>query len=228
MEAPKFLEEDKLDNPTARTPVCMCLDISGSMVNSMEELNNGIQAFVDAVRSDEIAKYSVELAIVAFGMSVEDVCTFQTLDQPLTIQELHANGPTPMAAAVDHALSLLENRKAWYKQMGIDYYQPWFVLMTDGIPTDLPELVAKASARCSEMANAEKLTVFPIGIGPQASLDALRAFSPKRPPVLLKGANFQKMFEWFGKSVTTPSKSRPGEKVPLDRAALDAWGEVKA
>jgi uncharacterized protein YegL len=228
MEAPRFLDEDELENPTPRTPVCLCLDVSLSMEPNMDELNKGIQTFVNSVRADEIAKYSVELAVVSFGVSVDSVCDFQTLDRPLTIPELQANGPTPMAAAVDLSLTMLENRKAWYKQTSMEYYQPWFVLMTDGQPTDPPEMIAKASMRIAEMVNARKLTVFAIGIGPAASLEALRAFSPGRPPALLKGSNFEKMFAWISQSVQQPSKSRPGEQVDLDLAAMAAWGKVVA
>jgi hypothetical protein len=43
MEAPKFLDEDSLKNPTTRTPVCLCLDVSRSMKLQIEALNKGIQ-----------------------------------------------------------------------------------------------------------------------------------------------------------------------------------------
>ncbi len=41
-----------------------------------------------------------------------------------------------MGAGVEQALNILEKRKAEYSSKGVDYYQPWMVLMTDGYPTD--------------------------------------------------------------------------------------------
>ena len=47
---------------------------------------------------------------------------------------LTANGNTPMGEGVRLALDLLDKRKQEYKDKGVDYYQPWLVLMSDGQP----------------------------------------------------------------------------------------------
>ena len=45
--------EDLVNNPTARIPVCLCLDTSGSMCGMpIDELNEGVRLFYDAICED--------------------------------------------------------------------------------------------------------------------------------------------------------------------------------
>ena len=54
--------EDLVNNPTARVPVCLCLDTSGSMQGDpIRELNGGVRFFYDAIRDDETALYAAEI-----------------------------------------------------------------------------------------------------------------------------------------------------------------------
>ena len=40
--------EDLINNPTARVPVCLCLDVSGSMNGApIKELNDGVRLFYE-------------------------------------------------------------------------------------------------------------------------------------------------------------------------------------
>jgi uncharacterized protein YegL len=97
------------------------------------------------------------------------------------------------------------------------------ILMTDGAPTDD---ITEASRRTSEMINAKKLTIFPIGIGEHANMETLQSFSPQRKPLRLKGLNFQAFFEWLSKSVSVTSQSIPGEKVELDISNIKDWATL--
>ena len=103
-----------------------------------------------------------------------------------------------MGSAVCEALHILENRKQEYKSAGVDYYQPWLILMTDGIPTDD---VSEAVSRIADLVGRRQLSVFAIGIGGDADMDTLRLLSPKRTPLRLRGLEFRKFFEWLSASV---------------------------
>ncbi|RAL26909.1 vWA domain-containing protein [Thermoflavimicrobium daqui] len=214
--------QELFDNPTARVPICLVLDCSGSMWGEpISELNKGIQLFMKAIRQDDIAAHSAEIAVVSFG-DEEPKCelNFTSIGNQ-AIPFLTASGRTPMGAAVKMGLDMLEKRKKMYSTTGVDYYQPWLVLMTDGAPTDDITLAAE---RSSELANAKKLTVFPIGVGSAADLQTLAKFSPRRTPVRLKGLNFSAFFEWLSKSVIAVSQSTIGESVKLPEAK--GWGEL--
>ena len=221
-------QNDLVNNPTARVPVCLCLDVSGSMIGEpINELNSGVKLFYDSIRDDEIAMYSAEISIVTFGKSsAECISDFASLlvspDPPV----LTANGLTPMGEAVNMALDMLEQRKNEYKDVGVDYYQPWLVLMTDGIPNGSPSELTRAVTRTCELVNERKLTIFPIGIGRDADMKVLAKFSPKREPLRLQGLKFREFFTWLSKSVAKTSQSIPGENIKLDLEGIKGWAEL--
>lgn len=219
--------DDLLDNPTPRVPVSLCLDCSGSMSGApIMELNEGVKTFYDALNSDEIARYSAEISVVTFG-PVRKETDFQTLDQNDRPPVLAASGNTPMGEAVKLSLDSLEDRKREYQNNGVDYYQPWLVLMTDGAPFGGSQAVLEEQInRVQNMVETKKLTVFPIGIGDEADMSVLARFSPGREPLKLKGLNFKEFFTWLSKSVSKVSQSTPGDKVQLDVEGLKGWAEL--
>jgi len=219
--------EDLVNNPTARVPVCLCLDTSGSMGGMpIDELNEGVRLFYEAIREDETALYSAEVSIVTFGGDAQCIADFASLEVQPNAPMLTANGMTPMGEAVNKGLDLLEQRKDEYKDRGVDYYQPWLVLMTDGSPNGDSSELSRAINRTVDLVNQKKLTVFPIGIGSDADMDVLAQFSPKRPPLKLQGLKFREFFAWLSKSVSKTSQSTPGESVKLDVEGIKGWGEL--
>lgn len=218
--------DDLVDNPTPRVPVSLCLDCSGSMDGEpIRELNEGVATFYKALYSDEVARYSAEISIVTFGPAQLET-EFQTLDMNNRPPVLGASGMTPMGEAVKISLDSLENRKEEYQRNGVDYYQPWLVLMTDGAPNGNRFVLDEQIRRVCSMVENKKLTVFPIGIGKDADMNVLARFSPGRSPLKLKGLNFTEFFTWLSKSVSKVSQSTPGDKVTLDMEGLKGWAEL--
>jgi len=226
-ELVKIGAEDLFDNPTPRVPVVLCLDCSGSMMGEpINELNEGVKTFYRAIEEDEIARFSAEICIVTFGPA-ELEADFATIDVRPQPPVLAASGNTPMGEAVRLSLDALERRKELYKESGVDYYQPWLVLMTDGKPYGgNPDVLNQQAERVAEMVYARKLTVFPIGIGPEADMGTLQRFSPKRPPLKLQGLKFSEFFSWLSKSVSRVSQSTPGDEIALDAEGILAWSKL--
>lgn len=212
-----FFEDDFLDNPTQRIPICLCLDTSGSMRGKpIEELNEGVKLFYDSLKEDEVATYSAEICIVTFGNKEEPwvrcVSDFSDLSKQRSVPTLSAGGQTPMGDAVNLALDLLEKRKEQYKNSGIDYYQPWLVIMTDGRPggDKTSDSVSRAQERTTMLANEKKLVVMPVWIGKESTIDGmetLQKFSPKNSVKRLAGLNFKAFFKWLSSSVSGISQS---------------------
>jgi uncharacterized protein YegL len=222
---------DFANNPSARLPVCLCLDTSGSMrkdstSDPIGELNAGIKAFYDIISNNIKARVSAEICIVTFGGKAQMIEDFATIEERPDVPELGADGLTPMGEGVNLALDLLEERKSKYKDEGVDYFQPWLVLITDGAPEggSEPEL-QRAIDRITKMVNKNKLTIFPIGVS-NADMDVLQRFSPNRRPLKLQESKFEEFFVWLGKSVERTSMSIPGEKVPLDTDGIKDWAEL--
>ena len=246
--------EDLVDNPSNRVPICLCLDTSDSMlrvvggetratgrtefrdgktwnvveggITALQELQDGVNQFFAAIAADDTAKYSAEICIVTFDSKANLLADYATVDLEPNPPKLTTRGDTHMGEGVMLALELLEERKEEYKRAGVDYFQPWLVLMTDGQPNGDPALLQEAIERTSSLVNDRKLTIFPIGIGPEADLQTLNKFSPTRPALRLKGMNFGEFFEWLSSSVSAVSSSMPGEKIQLDLDRVRSWGEI--
>jgi len=207
--------EDLVTNPTTRLPVCLCLDVSYSMNGKpLRELINGVHNFFKAIKDDEIARYSVELSIVTFHSKAELILDFASIDRQ-KLPTLSAQGMTSMGEGVNLALDILETRKNEYSNRGIDYYQPWMVLMSDGGPTDN---ITSAVNRVEDLVNNKKLTVFPVALGSGANVEVLRKFSslPNKSVLRLTNPeNFREFFQWLSQSVAVASQSTPGDKPTL-------------
>lgn len=216
-------------NSHARLPICLCLDTSGSMSgHPINELNAGVRLFYEKIRSNTESRYAADIAIVTFGHSgVECIQNFSQVYENPTPPSLMAEGMTPMGEAVNLALDMLENRRQDYKNVGVQYYHPWLVLMTDGEPNGSASELSRASSRARDLVTRNKLVVFPLGIGRNADLNALAQFSPRITPLTLVGLNFSGFFEWLSKSVDRTSVSNPGNNVPLPPVD-GGWASIPA
>jgi len=221
------------DNPEPRCPVVLLLDTSGSMQGRpIQELNEGLRAFGDAIKADRLASLRVEVAIVTFGGDVQAIdvrggdarqIPFDPHQAFVTVDgfeppKLKAKGGTPMGEAVRQALNLLRERKEIYKQTSLDYFRPWIFLITDGQPTDAWQ---PAAHQAREEESRKGVLVFGVGVE-GADMQTLAQFS-NRQPLKLKGLAFEELFQWLSKSLSAVAHSRPGEQAALPPVG---WAEV--
>jgi uncharacterized protein YegL len=241
--------KDLNENPTPRCAVALCLDTSGSMncvdgtatptgqtiwkdgkcwnivsdgVTRLEELTKGVVAFYKSISEDEIAEASAEVCIVTFDDTAKCIEDFANIYRQNQTPSFRTGNRTAMGEGVNLALDLLERRKQEYANAGVDYYQPWLVLMTDGMPNGDPKELERAITRVSEAVNNRKLTVFPIAIGAGADTATLSRFAPKQQVLKLTGLDFQKFFAWLSASVVRTAQSN-GEPVMLDLGDVGKW-----
>lgn len=196
--------------------MCTIASMSGAPI---AELNAGLQAFKEALSKDELAMLRVEVAIITFG-PVSVTQDFVTAGQ-FVLPTLEITGDTPMGAAINLALDKIDERKRMYKQNGISYYRPWVFLITNGTPTD-GEVWQTAAQRVQEAEKNKKVAFFCVGVE-GADMSILGKISP-RTPLKLKGLSFREMFVWLSSSLTSVSRSKPGDEVQLQSPA--GWGTV--
>lgn len=212
---------DLFQNPSPRCACMLVLDTSGSMSGApIQELNQGLQAFVEAVQEDEMSAYSVEVGVITAGGTVREELSFTTANTIREVSPLVADGITPLGAAVELALRRLEERKATYKRAGVAYYQPWLVIISDGEPTDSWQAVAQQTSALSQQ---RKLVVMPVGVS-QANMAILGQFS-SRPAKHLAGLKFREFFEWLSASMSRVSASNSTSSA-VALPATDSWDAV--
>jgi uncharacterized protein YegL len=210
-----------IDNPGQRCPCLLLLDVSGSMSGRpIEELNAGLVLLKDELSADPLASKRVQIGVVSFG-PVETVTDFVDAGH-WNAPMLTTKGDTPMGAAIEHGLQMLEAQKSIYRSNGIPHYRPWVFLITDGGPTDL----WKNAARLVHEGEAnKKFKFFAVGVD-QANFDVLKQISVGEP-IALKGLRFRELFAWLSGSLSAVSQSNPGEEVNLENpVAPNGWGSV--
>ncbi|RDB44900.1 VWA domain-containing protein [Halomonas sp. DQ26W] len=212
---------DLIENPSPRCACMLVLDTSASMFGQpIRELNSGVQAFISAIKEDDMAACSVELGVITAGGKVTEQLPFTTAMNISQCRRFVASGLTPLGAAMDLALDRLEERTAAYRKAGVAYYQPWLVVISDGVPTDQWQA---ASARARSLAQQRKMVVMPVGVE-EADLDALGAFST-RPAKRLDGLKFREFFLWLSASMSRVSASASTtEQVRLP--PTDSWDSI--
>jgi uncharacterized protein YegL len=212
------------NNREPRQPLVLLVDTSGSMLGDMPDVAAGLASLRAALARDTVARNRVELALVTFGGAVTVHGEFgeaAVFEPPA----LAASGDTPMAAAVEQALDLLDAKKRAYKESGLDYYRPLVFLLTDGEPTDTgrwPEAVR----RVREAERDRKIVLLAVGTK-TANFNRLKELSPDRAPLRLREAQWETMFQWLSRSLQARSRSRPGDEVPMeDPTGPRGWGTL--
>ena len=206
--------EELLDNPTVRVPICLCLDTSGSMGNNnkISDLNEGVSEFINILLDDEVACDAAELCVIQMGGDQPKmICDFEPLHRVAKHSEIgnfKAMGRTPIGQAVQMGVRALNERKAKYKATSTDYYQPWLVIMSDGVSTDSKDVMKEAQYYVRELVTAGKLVTIPVIIGENAEgHKQLAGFTDSDGAFTLNSLKIKEFFKYLSASVSRVSCS---------------------
>lgn len=218
-----FGHPELVANPEPRCACLLLLDTSGSMQGQpIAELNAGLVTLKDELMADTKAAQCVEIGVISFG----PVRVHSELQSPDTWipPQLQAGGDTPMGAAIETGLQMLNDRKQVYRQSGITPYRPWVFLITDGGPTDSWRHAASL-VYAGDNDQRKSFSFFAVGVK-DANTEILAQIS-RREPLKLQGLRFRDLFAWLSSSLSGVSRSTPGTEVPLaNPTGPSGWASV--
>ena len=214
---------------------CLCvlvLDVSGSMRGEkLDSLNQGVRDFFTQIQTADGVPESLidqlEIAIMQYDEEVRilrDPKLLEDGELPPTLTERGSVTETVMA--IEEAIKLVEDRKAFYKSTGQPYYRPWIILMTDGEPygnkasdADI-EAISQKVAQESNPKTGKKYMIMGLGVGKDANMEVLKKMTGGRA-MALQGLKFGAFFEWLSASLSTVASSKEGDKIDISEGASD-------
>lgn len=224
----KFANLD-MYNPAPRCPVCLMLDVSGSMQtdDAIGKLNAAVREFIRSMQSDECARLSVELEIIVFSDSARVVLPFTPVAKIDEMPpEFSASGMTALGEALKIAEHDLTERQNLYRANGLVQYRPWCVLMADG-GFNQGDWRTPAH-RLREMAERGKYWYFGIEIGDACDHQQFVEVLPAHPgPVKLRDVGkFSSFFKWLSDSLKIVSASALADQDQIKFASPLDWANI--
>jgi uncharacterized protein YegL len=202
------------DNPEPRCPCVLVLDTSRSMAGEpIMALNRGLQVFREELNKNPVAGKRVDVALISFGVAVQVVQDFVTVDRFLP-PLLEARGETPLGAAILKALDLVESRKSCYRTAGVGYFRPWIFLITDGAPQGEGLDVLRQAVQGVKAAEAAKKAAF-FAVGVHGANMKLLARLSTRPTLKLQGLRFAELFTWLSVSTARAAQGEEADQLAL-------------
>jgi len=209
---------EEVINYQQKCPVVFVLDVSGSMIDKpINELNKGLQAFEQESQNDIIASQRLDIAIVSFGSQARiehDFALISNYGMPV----LSINGSTNLEEGMRKGMTILEDRKKWYRDSKQTFYRPYIILITDGAPDQDPNSTGLVSEIKSAV-NSNKFNFWPIGVE-GANMNLLNQMASPEvegslPALKLNGLKFVELFKWLSDSFTKVSNSKDGEHIDI-------------
>jgi len=215
------------ESPDNYEQKCLCvlvLDVSGSMAgNPIDQLNQGLKNFQKELQNDFVAAQRIEVAIVTFGSTVDNVVQ-PTLSADFEMPELKTSGTTKLVDGVRMAINIAEERKKWYRATGQTYYRPWIMLITDGEP-DSDQDVNGLSIEIKNKVDNKGFSFYAVGTEGYNYQKLSQICHPSTPPMELKGLAYNELFKWLSASISLVSTSAEGEQIQLPPTG--GWAQIQ-
>ena len=182
-------------------------------ITVMDKINEGIANFYRAIREAEIACDCCEIAVVTFNDEPTLYDGFSSVDEKTDpCFKAVENGNSVFTSAIKMSLEILEEQKTFLKNNKINYYQPWLVLFTDGLPSDDVYLI-KQELMKMQTAPDPKLTVYTVGFPANKELseelmEHLNGYSIFPPITCQKPAEIKKFFTYLVQSVSVAAMGK--------------------
>jgi uncharacterized protein YegL len=198
-------------NNDQKCPVVLLLDTSGSMEGApIDELNSALTKLKEDILCDPLLLNRLEIGIVAFDDEGRIERPIDLISAESSFPVLTIGGRTNLVSGMNIAMSMVEERRTFYKANNELSYRPIIVLITDGAPTNTEDEINALDAEIQSKSDNKKFLFMPFGtVGADTNLLAKLAAQTaderlKRvgKAYLIKDVSqFSKVFEFVSASV---------------------------
>ena len=219
-----FFNVESAVNYEQKSLCVLLLDVSSSMSgDKIQSLQQGIETFHKEISDDPTTQNRLEIAIITYGSEVTIIQQPSLVDN-FKMPILKPMGSTSMGKAIDEAIELVEARKSWYKLTGQPYYRPWIINMTDGEPTDIPNIDEKGN-EIKKHVNDKNFFFFNVGVSGASMRILEKLSSSQMPPAKLDGLKFAEFFQWLSASIQIVAASSDAQTDSVDLPSPSNWME---
>lgn len=119
-----------------RLPVFLLLDTSGSMSGEpIEQVKNGVQMLVSALRQDPYALETAYLSVITFDSIARETVPLTEL-AAFQVPQISASGATSLGEALKMVAEIAATNLSKTTATSKGDWKPMVFIMTDGAPTD--------------------------------------------------------------------------------------------
>lgn len=214
-------------------PVFLIVDASGSMEgNKIGQVNVALQEMLMLLKNVRGARGQIKLCIIQVAHNVEIIQPLANIEKIEPVQ-LVARGRTPLGQAIEQTVDLMQNPEIVKKRD----FAPIFIVMSDGIPTDITREMYDTRPISEEMykqwapieklhkaISGEQIMKLALGIGEDADFNVLRAIvnNPTVPVIRAKDiVTIEKFFKFVTRTITQKSVSANPNAMTINDIPFD-------
>ena len=245
-------EDDELNfNTATRVPVCLCVDLSGSMLvitdfsNAvkterqemidgklcdiweggtcrLDELNVGLASFFKIIQNYEVASDAVELAIVGFRDQPVELQNFQSIYDAEPF--LIGYDQIGDMTNMDAGVNMALNLLEQRKSQYKNAGRDYFqpwLIIMSDGEVDANSLSSQIRTKALEDQDKLVVSCFIVGNQSENAEQVLSGYSNRVKPRKIENGSLEVLFRWIGQSVVKVSNSKPEDKETYSFDDLD-------
>lgn len=189
-----------------RLPVYLLIDTSGSMKGEpIESVKVGLEAMIASLRQDPFALESVNMSIITFDSSVNQLLPLTELEN-LQLPEIVTpdSGPTHLGAALELLCKVVDKEVQLSTPDRKGDWMPLLFIMTDGKPSD----IQLYNQMIPEVKKRHFASVIACAAGMHARTEPLKLLTDQVYSLdTVDSSTFKQFFKWVSDSIGVGNRS---------------------
>lgn len=216
-----MIDQDKIinGNRNCKLLLSIIVDNSSSMKGEkIHKLKDAIIKFNNYMLTTNLSNYFEYTLIVFNGLQSKKLKEFNS--NHLSIDEMAEGGLALLEKSILLGLDELEKRLSELNYDGVQYYKPWFILLSDG---QCYENIDLALIKLKDLYKTGVLTYFPFALSDSKFDERLDELKKIKRPITISTYQYDNLFEWLYDTVKKRVTTSIEESIKLASDCFDGW-----